>query len=68
MPKPKPKRRGAEEARAGMEAMASSKRRRVGDIPDISEGVAAEPEAAGGEDREQQEVQGVQAIVNSGKC
>ena len=54
--KPKPKRRGAEEARAGMEAMASSKRRRVGDIPDISEGDAAEPEAAGGEDREQQEV------------
>ena len=51
--KPKPKRRGAEEARAEMEAMASSKRRRVGDIP---EGGAAEPEAAGGEDWEQQEV------------
>ena len=54
--KPKPKRRGAEEARAGMEAMASSKRRRAGDLPNIHEEDAAEPEAAGGEDREQQEV------------
>ena len=53
--KPKPKRRGAEEARAEMEAMASSKRRRVGDLPNIHEEDAAEPEAAGGEDGEQQE-------------
>ena len=52
--KPKPKRRGAEEARAEMEAMASSKRRRVGDILDNREGDAAEPEAAGDEDGEQQ--------------
>ena len=34
--------------------MASSKRRRVGDIPDNREGDAAEPEAAGDEDGEQQ--------------
>ena len=53
--KPKPKRRGAEEARAEMEAMASSKRRRVGDLPNIHEEDAAKPEAAGGEDGEQQE-------------
>ena len=53
--KPKPKRRGAEEARAEMEAMASSKRRRVGDLPNIHEEDAAEPEASGGEDGEQQE-------------
>ena len=53
--KPKPKRRGAEEARAEMEAMASSKRRRVGDLPNTHEEDAAEPEAAGGEDGKQQE-------------
>ena len=35
--------------------MASSKRRRVGDLPNIHEEDAAEPEAAGGEDGEQQE-------------
>ena len=47
----KPRRRTAEEAGV----MASSKRRRVGDIPDNREGDAAEPEAAGGGDGEQQE-------------
>ena len=46
----KPRRRSAEEAGV----MASSKRRRVGDIPDNREGDAAEPEAAGDEDGEQQ--------------
>ena len=35
--------------------MASSKRRRVGDLPDNREGDAAELEAAGGNDGEQQE-------------
>ena len=54
--KPKSKRRGAEEARAEMEAMASGKRRRVGDLPEITAGDAAEPEAAGGQEGEQQEV------------
>ena len=38
-----------------MEAMASSKRRRAGDLPNIHEEDAAEPEAAGGEDGKQQE-------------
>ena len=54
--KPKPKRRGAEEARAEMEAMASRKRRRVGDLPVITGGDAAEHEAAGGDDGERLEV------------
>ena len=52
----KPKRREAEEARAEMEAMASGKRRRVGDLPVINVGDAAEPEAAGGQDGERQGV------------
>ena len=54
--RPKPKRRGAEEARAEMEAMASEKRRRVGDLPERNVGGAAEHEAAGGDDGERQEV------------
>ena len=39
-----------------MEAMASGKRRRVGDLPVITVGDAAEHEAAGGQDGEEQEV------------
>ena len=39
-----------------MEAMASRKRRRVGDLPVMTVGDAAEHEAAGGDDGEQQEV------------
>ena len=39
-----------------MEAMASGKRRRVGDLPVMTVGDAAEQEAAGGDDGEQQEV------------
>ena len=38
-----------------MEAMASRKRRRVGDLPVITGGDAAEHEAAGGDDGERQE-------------
>ena len=49
--KPKPKRRVCEEARVEPQDLASSKRRRVGDILD---GDAAEPEAAGGGDGGQQ--------------
>ena len=54
--KPKLKRREAEEARAEMQGIASGKRRRVGDLPVITVGDAAEHEAAGGRDGEQQEV------------
>ena len=49
--KPKPKRRVVEEAREEIQELASSKRRRVGDNLD---GDDAGPEAAGGEDGEQQ--------------
>ena len=49
--KPKPKRRVGEEAMEEIQELASSKRRRVGDNLD---GDAAVPEAAGGEDGEQQ--------------
>ena len=49
--KPKPKKRVMEEAREEIQELASSKRRRVGDNHD---GDAAVPEAAGGEDGEQQ--------------
>ena len=54
--KPKLKRREAEEARAEMQGMASGKRRRIGDLPEITVGDAAEPEAAGRQDGEEQEV------------
>ena len=52
--KPKPKRRVVEEAGMETQELASSKRRRVGDNRDNLDGDAAVPEAAGGEDGEQQ--------------